>query len=123
MLDGAFPEALVRGYEARITSLHLPDVGDLHVLAAAIETGADLIVTFNLRDFPADVLRRHGLLAVDPDTLVSEFLVQNPGRVCDAIAKRRERLTNPPMTADEFRASLARNNLPKTSLRLRDFEI
>lgn len=123
MMDSAFPEALVRGYEERIPSLHLPDAGDLHVLAAAIEARADLIVTFNLRDFPAAVLRRHGLLAVDPDTLVSQLLEQEPGRVCDAITKRRKRLTSPPMTADEFRASLARSNLPKTSVRLRDFEI
>ena len=52
VMDRHFPDAVVTGYSARTASLDLPDAGDLHVLAAAIEGGADLIVTLNLRDFP-----------------------------------------------------------------------
>jgi predicted nucleic acid-binding protein len=49
-------DALVEGYESLIPGLTLPDPEDRHVLAAAIRAGASVIVTFNLRDFPADAL-------------------------------------------------------------------
>ncbi|HNM24607.1 MAG TPA: PIN domain-containing protein, partial [Saprospiraceae bacterium] len=44
----AFPDALVNNYEPLIDSLSLPDVKDRHVLAAAIKTNANVIVTNNL---------------------------------------------------------------------------
>ena len=56
VMDRHFPEAVVTGYTARAAGLDLPDPDDIHVLAAAIEGGADMIVTRNLRDFPADHL-------------------------------------------------------------------
>jgi PIN domain len=52
LMERAVPDALVRGYEPRIPSLTLPDADDRHVLVAAIEAGAGVIVTFNLADFP-----------------------------------------------------------------------
>ena len=45
-------DALVEGYERLIPALTLPDPADRHVLAAAIRASADLIVTYNLREFP-----------------------------------------------------------------------
>jgi predicted nucleic acid-binding protein len=122
-MDAAFPEALVQRYDWRIPSLHLPDPGDLHVLAAAIEARAQAIITFNLRDFPPSILRTHGLVAVHPDTFVVELLRHEPQRIRDAIASRRRTLKNPPLSADEFRASPAGCDLRETSLRLRDFDI
>ena len=47
-------DAVVENYENLIESLKLPDENDRHVLAAAINAKADFIVTFNLRDFPAN---------------------------------------------------------------------
>ena len=46
-------DCLVTGYEPLIGGLSLPDPDDRHVLAAAIRSQADLILTFNLKDFPA----------------------------------------------------------------------
>ena len=56
VMDRHFPDAVVTGYSARAAGLDLPDPNDIHVLAAAIEGEADMIVTRNLRDFPADRL-------------------------------------------------------------------
>lgn len=64
------PKCLVSGYEARIPDLQLPDPNDRHVLAAAIEAGATVIVTFNLSDFPRFSLQPYGIRAVPPDTFL-----------------------------------------------------
>ncbi len=53
VMDDHFPDAVVKGYEAIIATFDLLDPGDRHVLAAAILGGVDIIVTRNLRDFPA----------------------------------------------------------------------
>src|SRR5437868_12793912 len=57
LMDQHATDALVTGYEELIEGLHLPDPDDRHVLAAAIRARADVIVSCNLKDFPADVLR------------------------------------------------------------------
>jgi Uma2 family endonuclease len=45
-------DCIVEKYEYLIPTLTLPDPNDRHVLAAAIVGSADVIVTFNLKDFP-----------------------------------------------------------------------
>jgi predicted nucleic acid-binding protein len=50
-------DCLVTGYEPLIDGLTLPDPNDRHVLAAAIRASADVIVTFNLKDFPPNPWR------------------------------------------------------------------
>ncbi|SOH92396.1 PIN domain-containing protein [Monaibacterium marinum] len=47
--------------------LDLPDPDDVHVLSAAIEGQADMIVTRNLKDFPNRILARENLYAIGPD--------------------------------------------------------
>ncbi|WP_049802596.1 hypothetical protein [Gloeothece verrucosa] len=57
-------DCLVTGYEYLIPTLELPDSADRHVLAAAIQCSAQMIVTFNLKDFPASVLEAYGIEAI-----------------------------------------------------------
>jgi len=54
------------------------------VLAAAIEAGASLIVTFNLADFPAAVLAGFGVKAVHPDDFVCALIDLDPDRTSEA---------------------------------------
>jgi hypothetical protein len=56
LINESVADCLVEGYESLISSLTLPDPGDRHVLAAAIRSQAQTIVTFNLKDFPEEVL-------------------------------------------------------------------
>jgi hypothetical protein len=70
-MDRHAGDCLVTGYEQLIGSFTLPDPNDRHVLAAAIVGGADVIVTRNLRDFPADVLGRQGCSTLSLRTPVS----------------------------------------------------
>jgi predicted nucleic acid-binding protein len=52
-------DANVTGYESIIDGLVLPDPDDRHVLAAAMRAGAQVIVTDNLKHFPAAFRARH----------------------------------------------------------------
>jgi hypothetical protein len=52
LMTQAVLDCLVRDFETLEPSLELPDRNDRHVLAAAIHCKADVIVTFNLKDFP-----------------------------------------------------------------------
>ncbi len=69
---------LVEGYERWASTVRLPDPDDVHVVAAAIQSGATTIVTSNLKDFPAAELVRHSIAAVDPDSFVLACIAANP---------------------------------------------
>lgn len=60
-------DCLIEGYEKLIEKLTLPDPYDRHILAAAIYAKADLIITFNLRDFPRSITIPYAIQAIHPD--------------------------------------------------------
>ena len=74
LMTQAIPDCMVTGYEPLIDGLLLPDPDDRYVLAAAIRAGAQSIVTFNLKDFPAPALQTLGVEAVHPDDFVLDLI-------------------------------------------------
>jgi len=72
---------LVSGYEDLMPSIDLPDPNDRHVVAAAKYAKADLIVTFNLKDFPPECLAPHKLAAEHPDDFILRLLRSHGKRV------------------------------------------
>lgn len=87
MMDAAFEDARVTGWEPLSAGLDLPDPDDRHVLAAALAGRADSIVTFNLKDFPADRLLPHGLEARHPDEFLLDQLGLYPPLVLRVLAE------------------------------------
>ena len=61
LMDMHVRDCLVEDFEELIPSLTLPDPNDRHVLAAAIRGRADVIVTYNLTDFPDKALQKYGI--------------------------------------------------------------
>ncbi len=76
-VNQAFPDALVKNYEPLIDTLQLPDSKDRHVLAAAIKTNANIIVTNNLKDFPSNYLATYGLSAKSADDFITDTIDLN----------------------------------------------
>lgn len=110
----AIPDCLVTGYEGLVPHLDLPDSGDRHVLAAAIIGRADVIVTANLRDFPADVLSAYRIEAQHPDVFVRHVLDLDEATAIEAIRHQRGRLNKPAVSTEGFLQTLAKHRLPMT---------
>jgi predicted nucleic acid-binding protein len=119
LMDEHLDDVLVSGYEHLIDGLTLPDPKDRHVLAAAILGGANVIVTINLRDFPAAVLATYEIEAQHPDTFVSELLDEYQDDAVAALREMQADLKNPPVSMPELLASLARQGLAQTVTELR----
>ncbi len=119
LMDKAIPDALVTGYEHLIDSIELPDRNDRHVLAAAIRSGASVIVTLNLADFPGHALRIFRIEAQHPDDFVLALLETFPDTVLEEARTHRASLKNPPKTQDEYLAELDAQGLAKSVAEIR----
>ena len=120
-MNAAVPDSLVTGYEELIESLTLRDPDDRHVLAVAIRSNADTIVTFNLKDFDDDELNQFDLYKEHPDEFISNMLEIYTPRVISAVREMRARLKNPPKTVAEFLETLRNQGLPQSVSKLSDF--
>jgi len=118
LMDAAVPDCLIDGYEDLIPALKLPDQDDRHVLAAAIVGRADVIVTFNLKDFPADALTPHGIEAQHPDEFLNYQRTLVESRFIECAREIRQRLVNPARTADDYIRALRSCQLPMIAAEL-----
>jgi predicted nucleic acid-binding protein len=120
LMDKSVRDCLVVDYEHLIPNLCLPDPDDRHVLAAAIHAHAKVIVTFNLDDFPAAILRDYDIEAMHPDEFIAGLFDMARPAVLAAVKRQRQGLKKPPMTASELLGVLERS-LPQTVACLREF--
>lgn len=84
-MNAAIRDVLVDDYESYIELITLPDENDCHVLAAAIKSEASIIVTKNLRDFPAAEMSKWKVNAKHPDCFLSELFASCPTLVLAAL--------------------------------------
>ncbi|MDT3397136.1 hypothetical protein RKE29_10840 [Streptomyces sp. B1866] len=119
-MAGSIRDVLVKGYEPLIGILDLPDPGDRHVLAAAIRAKAQVIVTFNLADFPAEKLSPWDVQAVHPDAFIEAQVDLSPRLVYAGLAQIADAWKRPPnaVVADVI-ASLEREGMVASAAALR----
>jgi hypothetical protein len=86
---------------------------DAHVLAAALRSQAQIIVTNNLKDFPEKILLKYQIEALHPDTFIRSQLDLYPPIFLSCVKTVRARLRNPPKTAEEYLFALF-HHLPQT---------
>jgi hypothetical protein len=78
-----------------------------------------VIVTANIKDFPASALGSHGIIAITPDDFIFGLLTENPTTVVEALRTDRASLKHPPMTTASYLAALERTGLVETAAVLR----
>ncbi len=111
----------VTDYEGLADAVSLPDLGDRHVLAAAIRCGAEFIVTNNRRDFPSAALTPLGLAAFSPDDFVLRCFRRAPSRVWQTVADQAAALRCPPRAIHDLLETLAVNGSVGAADALRAF--
>src|SRR5205823_142838 len=121
LMNEAVRDCLVEGYEDLIDSLTLPDPDDRHILAAAIRVGAEVIVTYNVKDFPAETLAKFDIEAQHPDDFLVALFDLAPGLVCAAVKRQREGLRSPPQDSRRITCHARKPGLTQAVARLRQF--
>lgn len=112
-MNRAFPDALVTGYSEFVEGMEC-DPKDRHVMAAAVHSECQIVVTYNLKDFPAQAMERHQLAAVHPDTFLLDQLDLYPEAVYVALRRQSADSARPRLSVLQLMASFER-------LELRDF--
>jgi phosphoglycolate phosphatase-like HAD superfamily hydrolase len=93
-MEDAFEDAMVADYQRQLGACEgLPDRKDAHVLAAAIKTRAHVIVTENLKDFPAEILDPLGIDVRCADVFIADTVALDFGRAVPVVARMRKAFT------------------------------
>lgn len=114
LAGAAFPKACQKTRPGIEERLWLPDPNDLHVLALAVSSSADVIVTANAKDFPRHLLAEEGVSRADPDALLTGFCDSAPevmGALGAAVLAEARRLSGEDWT---MRALMRKARLPRT---------
>lgn len=118
----AFKDANVAGFEPIEAGLHLPDLDDCHVVAAAIKTTASIIVTENIKDFPPEILAPLSIEVKTADEFIADTIDLSVAIAIPAIRTMRKRLKRPEKTAAALILDLERYGLTMTADAIRDHE-
>jgi hypothetical protein len=119
LMNESIRDALVTGYEPLIDTVRLPDADDRHVLAAAIKCHAQVIVTDNVKDFPANALSSWDIEAKDADTFVLDQISLDKSRVYGRVQQIADSRRHPPTTVGDVLTELEKNGLLESAAALR----
>ena len=100
LFRATFPRGLIQARPEIEARLLLPDPSDRHVLATAIASGADAIVTFNAADFPGRVLAAEHITRRDPDGFLWELHSRQPeamSAIVEAVRAKAEAISGQPI--------------------------
>lgn len=89
-----FPEAWVAGFDDLIPEMK-NSRKDRHVLAAAVRSNAEVIVTYNLRDFPRTALAPYGVVAMDPGNFLCKLYSLDADTVLAVLARQASSIRQP----------------------------
>lgn len=116
----AIPDCIVQDYEElEPVFVNLPDPGDAHVMAAALKVQAQVIVTNNIKDFPADALRPWGIESKHPDDFLMDQFYLDGTELHLAVRNMSESYRNPPMDTEEVLDRLEVEGMPQIAAALR----
>lgn len=109
-MQQAFPTALVTLDRQVIDAMpNAVDAKDRHVVAAAVVSHAPIIVTSNLRDFPAPALTPLSIEPQSPDDFLQELFTLDGDAVRSVLQRQAAALVNPPLSPLDVVAALRRD--------------
>jgi hypothetical protein len=121
-LERAFPGASFDPEPATLSTLSLPDMSDVHVVATAVAAEAQTIATYNIGHFPNGALAAIGLRAETPDTFISRLFLMARAEIVEGARLHRASLKSPAYDACAYLEHLASQELMETADVLRAFQ-
>ncbi|VXD16922.1 conserved hypothetical protein [Planktothrix serta PCC 8927] len=107
----AFPEAMVTIANQLIDQMtNHPD--DRHVLATAVVAKAEVIVTENLKHFPASEFEYWNVKAISSDSFLCSLYFLDSERIVQVIQRQASVLKKPPLTVEQL-LDLLRREVPE----------
>jgi predicted nucleic acid-binding protein len=100
IMRGAFDDVCVEGFEELEVGLKGINQKDRHVLAAAIQTSANIIITDNLKDFPLEYCEKFDVEPLSTDAFIANIITLHPTETIATIGVMRRRLKRPEITAE-----------------------
>jgi hypothetical protein len=88
------------------------DEKDRHVLATAVTTEAEFVVTANLKDFPSGAVEAHGIEVRHSAEFLGHLFDLDQQRVLDVIRQQADDLNDPPITVDNLLNMLQSAGVP-----------
>lgn len=120
VMNDAFPDSNVDKFDSLIPGIKLPDPDDRHVVAAAIRSKADVIVTYNLKDFPKSIENEYDIEIQHPDEFLCNVYDLHSIKAKEAFIKMVKRLKNPPKSQSEVLEILSKSDLKRIIEKLKD---
>lgn len=96
-----FPDAMVTDFEPLIEVM-TNDSKDRHVLAAAVRANVEIIVTDNVKHFPARACDPYDISVVSPDEFLLDQLDLYEAETLQCLREQIEDLTRPPISMSAF---------------------
>ncbi len=120
LMCDAIPDCIITGYKPLVEAIQLPDMGDRHVVAAAVKSDAQAIVTYNTKDFPNESIAQYHLEVIHPDDFFVNQIDLDPVAALHVIRELAGDLKAPPRTPLEIVEGLEARGLAVTASRLRE---
>lgn len=116
----AFPDATVSGFDDLIGTM-TNDPKDRHVLAAGIRANCEVLVTFNLKDFPAESVAAYDIEIVHPDKFLLDQLDLYPGPTAGVLRQLIEDYSSPTLEMEDLLVRLADAGVPEFASAVRRY--
>ncbi|MEQ4722339.1 PIN domain-containing protein [Nonomuraea sp. B19D2] len=110
-MQAAFEGADVVGYQSFLPDMTC-DPKDRHVLAAAVSSRADALVTFNVKDFPAASRAPYDIELLSPDGFLLGLLDAEPRLVMHTLAEQAACYKREPRSIWGLLTALERAGVP-----------
>lgn len=110
-INDTFPEARVRSYQPLVPAMS-NHTKDRHVLAAAVVSHAQVIVTTNLRHFSPKALAPYAIEAQSPDEFLKNLFHVSPSVMNNIIIDQAADLQNPPVPVEVILDLLSAQQAP-----------
>jgi predicted nucleic acid-binding protein len=94
-LEANLPDSWVEPGYKLLTDSMLNQEKDRHVVAAAVKSGAEVIITYNLKHFPQEHLKPFDVTAKHPDEFLIDLYELNPEQVVHTLHEQGASLKRP----------------------------